>query len=93
MMFVQNHPRLDQCLTCGLEIFPSNSLRGYGNYQQYCQCAKVQRPAAKGGITQELAALRAFVREVSQQKTDCAGQRESNKSRAEDLCEQWGITA
>lgn len=94
MNFGQYHPRLDQCITCKLEIFPPNSLRGYGNYQQYCQCVKVQRPAgpAKGGITQELIALRAFVREVSQQDpAQVPGQRQSNKERAEDLCEQWGI--
>lgn len=43
---------------------------------------------------EELAALRAFVREVANQDpAQPTGQRESNKSRAEDLCEQWGITA
>jgi hypothetical protein len=40
----------------------------------------------------EIIALRAFVREVAQQDpAQVTGQRESNKGRAEDLCEQWGI--
>lgn len=42
----------------------------------------------------ELQALRRFVREVAQQDpAQVPGQRQSNKERAEDLCEQWGITA
>lgn len=45
-------------------------------------------------LDEERAALRAFVREVANQDpAQVTGQRESNKERAEDLCEQWGITA
>lgn len=39
----------------------------------------------------ELSALRAFVRELSCLQSECTGQRQSIKERAEDLCEQWGI--
>lgn len=42
---------------------------------------------------QELTALRAFVREIAcQDPGQPTGQRESNKSRAEDLCEEWKIS-
>lgn len=42
----------------------------------------------------KLAALCAFVREVANQDpAQPTGQRQSNKERAEDLCEQWGIIA
>lgn len=35
---------LPKCGTCGLEIFPPNALRAWGNYQQYCGCMRVQAP-------------------------------------------------
>lgn len=35
---------LKQCATCNLEIWPAGSLRGYGNYKQYCSCVRVQVP-------------------------------------------------
>lgn len=60
-------------------------------------CAVHNMPAEPNGPCNcniaQLAALRAFVREVSQQDpAQVPGQRQSNKERAEDLCEQWGIT-
>lgn len=40
----QRDYKLKECATCGLEIWPPNSLRGYGNYKSYCSCVRVQVP-------------------------------------------------
>lgn len=40
----QQQGKMQECATCNLEIFPPNCLRGYGNYKQYCSCARVQVP-------------------------------------------------
>lgn len=43
-------------------------------------------------LNAKCAALSGFVREIAcQDPGQPIGQRQSNKERAEDLCEQWGI--